>query len=295
MKANVLTDAVYHLCALLITHHFMSIPNFDTDLPQYFPVHLSLRVNTDFSSVLLLNQIDDQLLALKKATDAYLDYVSSRPHLLGDECTRFLGKQLDSFSKLFQAKFRLQTLQNTLKSAHREFVESRRHEQDLSLANYQVYQEVDKVNFADKIVGELQATLEGPERATYDDIMRADSMYQYLRNARFVLENPEDPIPEDVESEELAVAGGKISLKDPLSLNYFVHPMISRKCGHVYEREHIMSLLERHALLNCPVTGCQETVARGDLREDKLMALRVKVFTGRARGPRRDTSPVVRI
>lgn len=273
----------------------MSIPNFDTDLPQYFPVHLSLRVNTDFSSVLLLNQIDDQLLALKKSTDTYLDYVSSNPHLLGDECTRFLGKQLESFVKLFGAKFRLQTLQNTLKSAHREFVESRRHEQDLSLSNYQVYQEVEKTNFADKIIGELHDTLEGPDRATYDDILRADSLYQYLKNARFVLENPEDPIPEDVENEELAVAGGKISLKDPLSLNYFVHPMISRKCGHVYEKEHIMSLLESHALLNCPVTGCQETVGRGDLREDKLMALRVKVFTGRARRSRREVSPMVRI
>lgn len=269
----------------------MSVPNFDTDLPHYFPVHLSLRVNTDFSSVLLLNQIDDHILALKKSTDTFLDYVSSNPHLLGDECTRFLNKQLGSFVKLYGAKFRLQTLQTTLKSAHREFVESRRHEQDLSLTNYQVYQEVEKANFADKIVGELHETLEGPERKSYDDIIRADSVYQYLKNALFVLEHPEDPIPEDVENEELAVAGGKISLKDPLSLNYFVHPMNSRKCGHVYEREHIMSLLESQPLLNCPVTGCEETVGRSDLREDKLMALRVKVFTGRTRS-RREVSPV---
>lgn len=273
----------------------METPNFDTDLPRYFPVHLSLRVNTEFSSVLLLNQIDDQLLMLKRTTDQYLDYVGSNPQLVSKpECTRFLNTQLTSFVQLFGAKFRLQTLQSALKTAHREFVDSRRHEQDLSLANYHVYQDVDKANFADRIVDELHETLEGPNKLSFDEILRADSMYQYLKNAQFVLENPEDPIPEDQENEELAVAGGKISLKDPLSLNYFVEPMISRKCGHVFEREHIMKLLEAHLQINCPVTGCQARVSRADLREDKLMALRVKVHRARDR-PRREKSPVVRI
>lgn len=250
-----------------------ALPNFEAGLPAYFPVHLNFRVNTDFAQIQLLGQIDSKLLAMRKVGESFLSDVSENPDLLKDpKCLEFLEKQADSFAKLLLSKFKLQLLQNTLKSAHRGLVESRRQEQDLSLDNYHVYKDVVKENFADSIIASLD------ENDNFDNILRADPSYQYFKNARFVLLNPEDPLPDDMTDEELAVAGGKISLKDPLSLNYFVNPMISRKCNHVYEKEHILRLLEGHSQINCPVTGCSAHLTSNDLRDDKLMTLRVKVY-----------------
>lgn len=268
-----------------------ALPNFEDGLPAYFPVHLSLRINTDFAQVQLLSQIDAKLLAARKVGEAFLAHVSSNPHLLQDShCAEFLDKQVAVFEKLLLAKYKLQSLQSTLKTAHRAFVDSRRQEQDLGLANYHVYKDVTKENFADKIIGDLDHGL-GDE--LFRNILAADSSFQYLKNARYVLASPEDPLPDDLKDEDVAVAGGKLSLKDPLSLEYFVEPVLLRKCHHVYEKEHIARLLQGHAQINCPVTGCSAQLASNDLREDKLMALRVKVYLARTR--RREQSLVVRI
>lgn len=268
-------------------------PNFESDLPRYFPVHLGLRVNTEFSASQLLHQIDDRLLSVRKNTDQYLAYLSENPHLLHDgRCGQYLSGQLQAFKKLLHSKYRLQALQTSLRSAHREFVESRRQEQDLSLDNYYIYKDVTKQNFADKIVDDLRESNSTSDGA-FDSILKGDSGYQYLKNALFVLERPEDPLPEELRDDDVAVAGGKISLKDPLSLNYFLEPVSSRKCNHVYEKRHIMRLFVENAPINCPVTGCSASLRSDDLRDDMLMALRVKTYL--AQQGRKEQSLVVRI
>lgn len=250
----------------------MELPDF-TVLPEYFPVHLSVRVNTDFTHVSLLAQLDDRLLATKKITEDFLLHVSANSHLLQNEKSqRFLQSQLRVYAELVNAKYKLQHLQTTLKTAHRAYVDSRRLEQPLNLETYADYVQMAKPNFADAIVEQLDS-----QACDFTPILAADASYQYLKNACFVLEHPEDPLPDDPkDEEELTVAGGKISLKDPLSLNYFVHPVMLRKCGHIYEREHIMQSL--HGSINCPITGCSAQLGSGDLQDDKLMALRVKVY-----------------
>lgn len=250
-------------------------PNFVSDLPTYFPVHSDLKVNTDFANIQLLGEIDGRLLTIKSNAEAYLAYVCANAHLLQDQnCRLFLETQLEAFAKLLLAKYKLQSLQQTLKNAHRDLVDSRRHEQDLNLDNYHEYREKTKPNFADSIISELDQT----EETGFDALLQADALFQFLQSASFVIQNPEDPLPDDQKDDEVAVAGGKISLKDPLSLNYFSNPVGSRKCTHVYEKEHIVRLLEGHSLIFCPVTGCSAKITAKDLREDKLMALRVKVY-----------------
>lgn len=268
-------------------------PNFESDIPTYFPVHLSLRVNTEFSATQLLNQIDDRIISVKKSAELYLTYLSQNAHLLQDSHSgEYLTKQLRAFKKLLLSKYRLQALQSSLKTAHREFVESRRQEQDLSLDNYYIYKDVTKKNFADRIVNDLKESEEAND-SSFEDILRADTSFQYLRNALFVLQHPEDPLPDELRDDDVAVAGGKISLKDPLSLNYFVEPVSSRRCNHVYEKQHIMRLFQEDVPINCPVTGCSATIRSDDLRDDELMALRVKAFL--AQDNKKEHTLVVRI
>lgn len=268
------------------------LPNFKSDLPTYFPVHLSLRVNTEFSGSQLLNQIDDRLISARKTSEMYLNYLIENTHLLEDpSCEQFLTTQLETCESLSLTKHKLQTLQSALKTAHKEFVDSRKFEEDLSLSNYHVYKDVTKTNFADKIVQDLDK-LEDSDQA-YKDILKADTSFQYLKNALFVLQNPEDPLPDEQKDDDVAIAGGKISLKDPLSLNFFVEPVLLAKCNHVYERKYITRQMQDGVPINCPVTGCSATIKSGDLRDDKLMALRVKAYL--AKKSRTEKSSVVRI
>lgn len=255
------------------------VPDF-TLAPSYFPIHLTLRVNTDFTHTQFQREIDDKIQSLKKVTDAFLDDVAgTSPLPMPTLCEEFLLKQAEAYARLVQSKFRLQTLQNSLRQAHVSLTDSRRLEDDLSLDNYNNYCTLQKQNFADAILGEVEPKVY--DALNFSAILKADSWYQYVRNAYFVLQHPEDPLPEDQDDDDVAVEGGKISLKDPLSLNYFVEPMMSVRCKHVYEKEHIMPLIKKDRAIQCPITGCNEEVTRADLLLDSLMLLRVKVHQAR--------------
>lgn len=260
----------------------VSVPDFENDLPLYFPMHLSLRVNTEFAQVQLVAQINDRMAAVRKTTESFIEYIVENSHLLQDPQTlRFLGAQIDVYTRLARARYRLHALQSTLKTAHRTFLENRRDEQNLSLSNLYVYKDVVKENFADSIIAKLDSETHSEESVSA--MLAGDAALLYISNAKFVLDHPEDPLPDDLADDDVAISGGKISLKDPLSLNYFVDPVLSRKCQHVYEKEHIFQLLEAQLPLDCPVTGCAARLLRADLREDKLMALRVKVHLARTK------------
>ncbi|KAG7194576.1 uncharacterized protein KQ657_004247 [Scheffersomyces spartinae] len=112
---------------------------------------------------------------------------------------------------------------------------------------------------------------------------------QRLRNIRSILENPEDPLPDhDSLDDELAVSGGKVSLKDPLSLQFLENPVRSRKCGHTYENRPILLQL-RNGVTHCPISGCHFDLLVSDLVPDSLMKLRVQVFKARQLQKRRLT------
>lgn len=256
------------------------IPDFNLVVPNYFPIHLTLRVNTDFTNTQFQREIEEKVLALKKVTGSFLEDVAGTwPLPMPDLCNEFLSKQTQSYAKLVQSKFRLLTLQSALRQAHVALTDTRRLEDDLSLDNYNSYCSLDKENFADAVINDVEPKVY--DLLLFGAILKADSWYQYVKNAYFVLQHPEDPLPEDQEDDEVAVEGGKISLKDPLSLNYFVEPMMSVRCKHVYEKEHIMPLIKKDRSIQCPITGCDAEVTRADLVPDLLMLLRVKIHQAR--------------
>lgn len=254
------------------------IPDFVQKIPTYFPVHLSLRISTDFTHTQLLREIDDKVTVLKKITTDFLEDVpfTSRNN---ESIQEFLQTQTNAYAKLVETKFRLHDFQSSLRQAHTSLVNTRRLEDDVSLENYETYCEMTKKNFADAIIHDADEKAE----ESHKTILKADLWYQYVRNAYFVIQHPEDPLPDDQADEELAMEGGKISLKDPLSLNYFVDPVLSVSCKHVFEKEHIMQLLAKETNLKCPITGCVEMITKKDLLPDLLMKLRVKAHKAKER------------
>lgn len=247
------------------------IPDFNQKIPTYFPVHLTLRISTDFTHTQLLREIDDKITFLKNVTTDFLENVMFTCKDT-EVVKQFLQNQTNAYTKFVQTKFQLHDFQNSLRQAQLSLSSTRRLEDDISLENYDHYCELEKENFADAIIQEIDAKHE----ESYKNILKADLWYQYVRNAYFVLQHPEDPLPDDQADEELAMEGGKISLKDPLSLNYFVDPVMSMSCKHVFEKEHIMRLLSMETNLKCPITGCVEMITKKELLPDLLMRLRVK-------------------
>ncbi|RKP32620.1 hypothetical protein METBISCDRAFT_21307 [Metschnikowia bicuspidata] len=264
------------------------IPDFAHYVPAYFPIHLTLRVNTDFTHTQLQRDIDEKISVVKKIACEFIDDMAGTCPLRHPELAQdFLKKQTQSYALLVESKYRLQMLQTLLRQMQLLLAETRRFEEDVSLANYASYCETTKDNFADAIVKGLETSQRGTPSDTRSDpacivLLKADAWYQYIKNAFFVLQHPEDPIPDDKEdgpeSEDLAVEGGKISLKDPLSLNYYVEPMMAIPCKHIFEKEHIMRLFSKDRSIMCPITGCVAEITRKDLLPDLLMQLRVKVY-----------------
>lgn len=268
------------------------LPNFSTDLPTHYGIHLSLRLNTATGQLLHFGKIEERLQQCRKTTAAFLDFCSGNPHMFENaKAVAFLESQKTAYEKMLLAKYRLQALQSALKTTNRDFAENRRHTLDLTLGNFDNYKAEVQHDFFDAALASLD-TLDTGSQAAFALLLRGDLTFQLLKNAAFVLQNPEKPLPDDMTDDDVAVAGGKISLKDPLSLNYFVDPVASRKCGHVYEKEHIERLIGLAPQISCPVTGCDAYLTRADLAPDQVMALRVKVYLATRS---REQASVVRI
>lgn len=271
-----------------------SLPNLK-EFPSYIPVHPSVKPNTEFGSLLLLREIDDQLLNIKSSAESFIEYASSNPQLVHNASFKTYSDQvLGAFEKLYLSKCKLQALQQALKDTHRELVENRRSTLELTLSSYDSCKELVKKNFADGFSDDLDQLVEEMLGAHAEELLNRDPSFVFIKSMFFVLQFPEDPLQDDTVDEELAMEGGKISLKDPLSMNYFTDPMVSKKCSHVFERQYITRQIraarERYA---CPVTGCEAYLTEGDLSTDKLMKLRVKVYMGMEK--KRDHESVVRI
>ncbi|QBM85547.1 Zinc-finger-containing protein [Metschnikowia aff. pulcherrima] len=259
----------------------LDYPNFETDLPTYFPLHLSLRINSDFTQIHVSKQIDGKLQSARKVTEKFIDYVSVNPHLLQDaNTTQFFLMQTESYKELLRSKYLLEHYQKIFNAAKHTFVEGRRSEANLNLENYQFYRGVEKENFADGIISQLDNLFLVED---FENYLKTNMLYQYLKHVGFILENPEDPLPDDSKDDELAVSGGKISLKDPISMEYFTEPVQSLKCLHVFEKKYIYQQLGHRPQIHCPITGCDALVTSRDLKDDKLMALRVKVSQARVK------------
>ncbi|ODV70302.1 hypothetical protein HYPBUDRAFT_9575 [Hyphopichia burtonii NRRL Y-1933] len=258
------------------------------DLPDYVPLHQSLVREFEKTSVIPSTPsklIDDNIKTLMKNVKDYIDYVIDHDHLLDSENYQaFLSSQLSILEDLLKKKFELDILKNSIDSSKKEVYLRSNQEPDLSIDSLDYYQQSSNLQVGDLLQKEYEETKQQHLVSnSFQNILNSSNQYKFLRNTSLILKDPETSLPDTSSNdlEDLEVAGGKIALKDPISLNYFRDPVKSRKCNHVYEREHIVKSLEskRH----CPIDGCEASISPNDLVPDELMQLRVKVYLARAK------------
>ncbi|SCV04995.1 LANO_0G16182g1_1 [Lachancea nothofagi CBS 11611] len=107
--------------------------------------------------------------------------------------------------------------------------------------------------------------------------MPNDSLSRLFKALPHILADPQCILPDERTDDDLQIEGGRIELTCPITCMPFKKPMISRKCGHVFDFDGIEQHLAGQPTKDCPQSGCGQKVAMKDLIRDEVMELRCKV------------------
>lgn len=116
-----------------------------------------------------------------------------------------------------------------------------------------------------------------------------DPIFDEFKRGVFDIEHPDDDFPgiESFFQERNARAHDeddlemtyhtKRSLKCPITMMTFQHPMRSKVCVHVFSKHAITEMLKRNGgVIDCPVAGCDKQLTEDYLERDRVMERRVR-------------------
>lgn len=260
----------------------------DLKLPAYIPMHRHMvREVESASKVAKTLDIEDMINDTIANCYTFMDFVFSLEST--EWHTRPLDNNLQALRDLYLYKFQDEFLQTSLSSAKKSYAELT---QDESLLNLDTWPEfMDKTNsqFGDFIIEQLTDEIDQKKFETW---LSRQKPYQSIKYLPIILQNPEEPIPdENDDNDDLNIAGGKVSLKDPITLRIFTNPVIG-KCGHTYERDSIKQQMT-NSRTTCAISGCEAVIEERHLIEDKIMELRVKAFNHIQKSGKKDQSGLV--
>ncbi|RCK57671.1 E3 SUMO-protein ligase MMS21 [Candida viswanathii] len=254
-------------------------------LPPYVPLlreherEFDLQFRRDSTAVIF----QQQLKQVQDMADHYIRYILSNPHL--DFSESVLEKYLVSLEDLTKAERETRKLEQVRDLPNiQEAMSAQRRE--LNLASLLEFQKMDAPQLPDVIRQEFDSLV-----LTSPATNQAYS--KFLKDALFVIKHPEETIPDENadDDDELNISGGKVSLKDAITLNYYEKPVRSNSCGHTYEESSIRAHLATKN--TCPISGCNVMISPSSLKPDKLMLMRIRAATRMERHNNRNLETVV--
>lgn len=260
---------------------FEDIPT-DLEIPENLPLNNILV--RDFEKVANFQDptykiIEELIENLVKETDRYVEHILSTPDFELDE--NYLSQNLNNLKTLIETTFKLNKYKNASQNTKKKAKSNASNDPEFSLESLSYFQSNLNVPSLQELLRQEYIENQEFDRTSLEMLLKSNENYQYLKNICFVLKNPLDPFPdEDNEDDELKVSGGKIELRDPISMNYFTHPVTSKKCLHTYEESAIILYLDEGSQV-CPINGCNSPLSINDLKFDKIMLLRTKAFLAR--------------
>ena len=259
-----------------------SVPK-DLSLPDYIP--LRREYVREFEQQFIPDSTNviygQQLKQVQSMADHYINYILANNHLEISEST--LQKYIASLENLIKVE------QDTtkLREVHdlpnvKEITGFQRKE--LTLETLEEFRNINNPSLPDVIANEFN------NRSL--QITGSNQKYhKFLKDALWVINHPEEAIPDDNEDDDLNISGGKVSLKDAITLNYYVNPVCSQQCGHTYEDVSIKTHLR--TARTCPIAGCNAPVSLDILKPDRLMLMRIRAATRMERHNDRNLETVV--
>lgn len=99
-----------------------------------------------------------------------------------------------------------------------------------------------------------------------------------LRVLPLIWDNPRCIIPDDNDEEDdLMIDGGIIELTCPITCKMYEEPLISKQCGHVFEKSGLQEYFRTERTRDCPQTGCSKHLKINDFIPDPIMKLRCTI------------------
>lgn len=77
-----------------------------------------------------------------------------------------------------------------------------------------------------------------------------------LRALPHIWQDPQCLLPDDTDGDDLQIRGGRIELICPITCKPFENPMISKKCGHVFDSSGLNNYFESYPSRDCPQGAC---------------------------------------
>jgi len=259
----------------------------DLSLPQYVPMHKYIfREFEQVSKVVNAINIEKDIKTIYDDVNKYVDFMLDNDIVDGTD--PFFSQCYDNMRQLCVTKITYDRLKTVLDQCKLAIKESRNDDPELSLETWDEVRQINVPQFGDFVIssyGNLQIT---PETLEHD--LKSEPRLHHVKWMSFILQNPEEPIPDEKEDDDLNVSGGKISLKDPISLQPFKNPVTST-CGHTFEKDVINQM--EGASFHCPISGCVQTIVRNQLTLDFVMSVRARAFQAMQKSTRNDDIPVL--
>ena len=110
-----------------------------------------------------------------------------------------------------------------------------------------------------------------------DEDVKKDQRYRRFMNAVWDVHHPNEPL-DFGDEDDVVVARGPVVIHDPITKMVMEHPVKSKVCGHVYEKDSIEELIRKGfgGECDCPVAGCNKRVRKIDLMKDREVELEIE-------------------
>ncbi|CCF59699.1 hypothetical protein KAFR_0H02900 [Kazachstania africana CBS 2517] len=244
-------------------------------LPDSVPLHR--HSNKYFHD---LHPIDSSLLysTCEKQFKETIDQIITMSNFLEFETLSNLINQLnDCYQVLMDSQFQAKAQNLSLSESKQKYKIANENCEEVNLKTWSEYAS-NKLS-APKLSETYKECLQESNNATTSRAPTT-STSKILKILPYILKDPTCIIPDENEDEDdLIINGGQIELICPITCKPFERPMISTKCGHVFDKIGIENYLKgtRDGKRECPQAGCSHTLKMSDFKDDEIMNLRCKI------------------
>lgn len=265
------------------------------ELPGYLPLNRDLtRVveKCGASGISASKQTEVLAERIYKTCKQWVDYSIGNGTATTNATRSVLEANLTVLTEVFRTQYKADIFKASFDASKRKVRDLSATEDEVTLDNLDNYHNIAnderRLNFGDFIINEYNEQKNYRE-TDFLSFLRNKNQYRQVQSFLVILDNPEAPIPDENggDEDDLNISGGTISLKDPILLNIFEDPVISKVCKHTFERQSIVNHLQTSN--DCPIAGCSAKLNMNSLQPDDIMRLRVNVYKQKGKN-KKDTN-----
>lgn len=256
-------------------------------LPKSLPIHPKA---TRFLHDISVNDNTKYLQQCQRELDSTLDQIIETTLFIRGDLPLDLIQELDQTNKNLQAQYeqlkKSGKILQTAKDQYRQDSNQCQHVESLDdWQNYVTMGTNSNIHIPKSLQAHYEESVKSFETSnTPETMLDAQSKTTMILKALpQIWSDPTAVIRDEIPSaddDDLKIEGGTIDLECAITCKQFVTPMISRKCGHTFDKEGIVNYLggpNSRTVKDCPQAGCSKSVSINDFVEDDLMKLRCKI------------------